>query len=77
MIDPEWAPYFAAHTKMQDAAKLDGLDYRAGPASASLQIAKILTVFEDRIDEEWRHDLVMLGGALLRLDRDLEDRGDG
>jgi hypothetical protein len=74
----------AAHAEMQDAAALQDsptatvfVDYLDAPGAATLEIAKVLTVFEDRIHDEWRADLIGLGGALLRLDRALKANSDG
>lgn len=34
--------------------------------AGTLEIAKILTRFEDQIDDEWRKDLIQLGAGLLK-----------
>lgn len=74
MTDDERAA-FAAHCELQDASELE-VDVAAAPLAASLQIAKILTRFDAGIDDEWRAELIQLGGALIRLDRTHRLTGD-
>jgi hypothetical protein len=63
-------PHFAAHCELQDASRsLGAIDLAAVPMAASIEIAKILTIFDGQIDDDWRALLIDLGGALIRLDR--------
>jgi len=67
MTNKEYPSYFAAHTEIQDASRVEELVERLAPGAASIEIAKILTVFDGQIDDAWRHSLVLLGGALFKL----------
>jgi hypothetical protein len=35
------------------------------PGAVMIELAKLLTRFETQIDDAWRHDLIMMGGALF------------
>jgi hypothetical protein len=76
MLPEKYRPYFAAYTELEEASRGKDLLCSLTPAVASLAIAKILTVFEIQIDDEWRHDLIRLGGGLLKLQRELDGKDD-
>jgi hypothetical protein len=68
MTEAEKLEIFAAYTEMEDAAESTAAHFDAAGA-AVVEIAKFLTRFEDRIDDEWRAMLVHIGGGLIRLHR--------
>lgn len=72
MTDKNYPPHFAVHAELQDASRLEGLVTLDIPRAASIEIAKILTVFDGQIDDEWRHALVVLGGGLIKLQQELD-----
>ena len=74
-LDEQDRSAFAVHCEIQDASEND-VDINAAPLSASLHIARLLTRFETQIDDEWRAQLIQLGGDLVRLDRTLGLTGD-
>ncbi len=60
---------FPVYTEIQDAADaMSGdlpLDQLGG--ACAMEIAKILTRFDGEIDDEWRHNLIIVGAGMLRL----------
>lgn len=61
------------HAEMQDASE-NVTDTRAAPLATTIELAKLLTRFETQIADDDRHFLITLGGSLLRLDRELNDK---
>jgi len=70
-LTAEQREVFAAYAEIQDIADsihgVPPVDEIGG--AGTMEIAKILTCFPDRIDDEWRHNLIMLAAGLLNLMR--------
>lgn len=70
---PNYSTHLAAYAEMQDAAKLSVRVVDA-PAAASIELAKLLTRFESQIKDDWRAIIIHIGGGLLRLDCQLNQK---
>jgi hypothetical protein len=66
---------FPVYIEIQDAATAMPRNIILGQlgGAGAMEIATILTKFEDQIDDEWRHNLIRVGAGLLRLVLDARD----
>lgn len=70
-MDTDNAHLLPVYAEIADASERVA-DWRLAPATAVIEIAKILTRFELQIEDDDRALLIGFGGGLLRLDRELE-----
>ena len=67
--------HFLPHCEMQDASQQATMLAAAdSPAAASIELAKLTAHFETQIDDDWRAMIIRIGGALIRLDREMDEK---
>lgn len=70
---PPREPHYAVHCEMQDvAASATVAQSLNAPAAASIELAKLLARFEASVGDNWRADIIWIGGLCIRLMNELD-----